>query len=669
MKLTRIIKSIAATVLAVWVFTSCHKQVYNYSDGTPGDGSSVPSVTVDTNIKNVDGSKFNQARVFPGLVCSTEPRVTESVTLNLNYNYVGENLRISVPPQPMFSTGYYAGPGELIIIEVPANMYELSVQIGGWSDNLSSIDNAPRDPLLFLRSQLSPGKNYLRNLYGGHIYIKAGRPVLQPVTLKFTNVLKSPDFILGKTTVAQWQQAIRTSCVPWLELRSENIIFCVPRDYCLQWPIDNPQEVIGAWNDIILKDYYEWEGLAPDPVDTIDRAPLLPWRIVLDIKPSVGYGHAGYPIVAQNDYSWFNGIRNYTKLDGGGNWGYLHELGHNNQQGTYWSWSTLGEVTCNLFAFKVAKRFESLGIAGSWPPKHPALATSFPNALSFAALVDATKTFDGTDARINDPFARLTPFIQIFDKIPANWGYQGQPDGWGFMPYLYKKARRAIRISTNDLAKHDFVYEAISDYTRKDWRYFFEAWGIAISNIAQARVSAKYALMSQEIWKYNPLTRTGGDGNYDPYSRTGWGVTVSSSNNDGQSIGPAVALIDGVATSYWHTNYNVAPPHIATIDMKVTLPIKGFKLQQRHNQPRRHFKFVYFEYSTNGTTWTKINGSGTNGRWPVESIYDMQTFTFPSNITCRYFRITVPTKDDIYYTGGDPDWNNACLAEIDILKP
>lgn len=663
MKSVVLMKKISIFLSIALLAVACQKKyAYDFEDGTPRNGADAPLVTVDTNSKNVDVSKYAQARLFPGLVCNDEPRGTFTVAMDLNYNFVGEDLRINVPPQAQFSTGYYAAPGELVTIDVPGD-YSLSLQIGAWTDNLTNIQNAPRDPIIYTRTQLAPGRNYVRNLYGGHIYIYAGRPLATPVNITFGNVVKSPDFILGKTSNEEWQAAIRNSCVPWLELRSKDLIFTVPREYCIAKGITDPTTLMQEWDDAINIDYYQWQGLEENPVDEKDKAPLLPWRVVQDIKPVVGYGHSGYPIVTFNDYGWFNEFTDINQIRGGGAWGTFHEIGHNNQQPRYWSWSTLGETTCNLFVFKVAHRQEMKG-HNAWPPTHPALPTRIPQALAFAADPSATKNFDGTDARINDPFSRLTPFLQIFDKIPADWGYPGQPDGWGFMTELYKKSRRANRISLTDQDKRDFVYETISDYTKKDWQLFFKAWGIAISNISIKKISDRYALMSQEIWKYNPLTRTGGDTHVNLYARSLWTVTPSSEEAGGEGPAPngrAVAVLDGNVGTFWHSNWSGAspnPPHVLTFDMGRALDIKGFKILQRQSLTR-NIKNLVVEISTDGTNWTTVAGSP----FALQRSAAEQLITLPATTRVRYFRFTVPTQADIY------DGKFAALAEVDVIRP
>lgn len=665
--------SVCLLLLSVAV-TACRKKyAYDFEDGTPGDGAAVSSITVDTSIKNVDASKYAQARVFPGLVCASEPRTKIDLAMNLNYNHVQEELRISVPPSPQFSTGLYAAPGELVIIDVPENEYSLSVQIGAWTDNLSVIQNAPRDPVIYSRSQLNPGRNYFRNLYGGHIYIFAGRPITTPVNLSFTNVVKSPDFILGQTDRATWEAAIRSSCVPWLELRSANMIFVVPRQYCIDRPFADIQKAMQDWDAIINLDYYQWEGLSANPVEAIDKAPLLPWRVVMDIKPVVGYGHSGFPIVVQNDYSWFDGIGNVTAINGGGNWGVFHEVGHNNQQGTYWSWSTLGEVTCNFFSFKVANRLGAT-TPSAWPPKHPALATAIPAAITWASSAVGTRNFDGTDAAINDPFARLTPFVQIMSKIPANWGYPGQPDGWSFITELYKKARRSNRISITDQNKRDFVYEALCEFTRRDMRAFFKAWGIMISTISLNKMAGVYPLSFQEIWKYNPLTKANGDTEVAD-KRMVWNATVNSwATNEGTN-GFIANAFDNSLTTYWHSNYGTgtgptSPQYTITVDMIYPTVIKGFSaaLRQSGSGTATRVKNIRVQVSNDNVNWndvTFVTGASTiPSAMTLGTQQGLQSFDLTANITARYFRYVIASTAD-----NNPTANSSALSEINIVRP
>ncbi|SDE21607.1 F5/8 type C domain-containing protein [Niabella drilacis] len=658
-------------VLPGILMISCRKSSPGISeDGTQNKGADGPSITIDTSIATIDASKFDKARVFPGLVCKEEPRVEVSLNMDLKYEYVAEFLRTSRPPVPQFSTGLYAAPGELVIIDIPSTEYSLSVQVGAWTDDLSFIANSLRDPVIITRNQLAPGRNYVRNLYGGPIYIIPARPVEQPVPIKFSNVVKSPDFVLGVTSNEDWKAAIAGSCVPFIELRSKNIVFVVPREYCLQYPIADPNALMSAWDNAILEDFYKWQGLEENPVDERDQAPLLPWRVVQDIQPARGYAHSGYPVVTYNDKGWFDEFTNLDALKKGGAWGVYHQLGHNNQQPLYWSWNSLAEATGFLFAFKAAHRNE-VNDPLAWPPKNDKLAASMERAIAFAK--DSTisvKLFNGSDERVNDPFARVTPFVQIIDKIPANWGFPGQKDGWAFITELYKKSRRANRISLSDQDKQDFFYETLCNYTKQNWKIFFQRWGIAISNISLGKME-DLPLMTQKIWEYNPITRTGGDDFFDPdfYAKSNWSILAFSSqepNGEGPPNGLASAIIDGNINTFWHPQWQAAigtVPHWITIDFGSRLKINGIQFVQRQTSGGfRKVKNLTLETSIDAVNWTTASGSP----YALTTDNTPQTLAFSSTVTARYLRLSVPTIQDTY----DQTAEGFCsMAEVDVIKP
>lgn len=654
MKMKNALNKIVTVAIAAAFMASCGKKSdfsYLQDASKLNKGQDSVHLTVDTSKGSIDKSKYLQASIFPGLICVTEPRITKTINLDLFY-VKSEDLRISVLPRPQFSTGFYAAPGELVTITVPDGVYDLNAQIGAWTDNVSNIQNAQRDGIIFTQTKLIPGKNYLRNLYGGHIYILPSSPRSTPLPLTFENVVESPDFVLGVTDPAVWKDKLAKSCVPYLELRSKYMIFTIRRDYAIRYPIADPVQLMTEWDNGIKEDFYGWTGLEENPADPLDRSPQLPYRVVLDVNISAGYGHSGFPIMAINDTYWQTTVTDVSNLRSSEVWGLYHEIGHNFQQTSYWSWPVLGETTNNLFSFKLAKRMSTLGL-GTWPAKHPALPSSGALALQFAASADGSKDFDNSsDATIgSNPFARLIPFLQIFDKIPANWGYPGQGDGWGIMTELYKRSRRAVRPSASTLSKHDFVYETVSDYTRKDWQLFFRQWGISLSTTAIARVTAKgYPMMLQEIWKYDPYTRTGGNTTIDPYSGTAWAILSFSSQEatgEGPPNGLATAIIDGNLSTFWHSQWNgttAQPPHIITIDLgavtKLPLTFSGFKYAHRSSLARRATR-VNIEVSNNNSTWTVAPGSP----FTLAAVAGYQTFTFASPVSARYIRLRINAAD------------------------
>lgn len=482
--------------------TGCKKYGYSFEDGVD-KGKDAQQITIDTLTTVVDRSLYNRASIFPGLVGAAESRLKDEL-LVMNLNYVpssAELLKVNVTPQGIHSTGFYAPAGEMIKVIVPQGVEGLTLQIGVHMDNLEGKPTLRRDAVVYTVKELFPGVNYLRNLYGGTIWIKTKQPIPQPVNLVFSGPVKSPDFVLGASTDNDWKQRVEASTVPWLELRSKHVIFTVQRSILVSFinsgKLQSPSAVMTEWDKVYELDYYSWMGLTIGNPDLKHRAPDLPERGVVDVQPSAGYGHSGFPWVAQLDDYWVDEWVNLATIKGGGAWGTYHEIGHNYQQTSSWSWAAISESSNNLFVFKGAKRNNSFPTDGS-------LAVQFPLALAYAANTAVKGTFESNE----HPYFKILPFVQVFNMVKNPLTNE---DGWGFMPFIYTRARNTSRISYNDQDRRDFYYEALCDYTQTDYIPFFNAWGMVISSLSKSKVAGKgYPKLKFEQWKYNPITKQGG---------------------------------------------------------------------------------------------------------------------------------------------------------------
>ena len=472
----------ACILLAVFALVACKKKYgYSFEDGYNPNGfpDTLKDVTIDTSKYKIDRSQFNAARVFPGLVGIDEPRLKGAkVTLDLDYVVSNnEHLRVSVPPGGYFSTGMYAPAGELIEIVVPTGVYGLKAQIGAWTDNLTGKDPLSRAPIIYSRHELFPGKNFLRNLYGGHVWIIPPRPLGVKVTFEFTGTVQSPDFVLGETTTTQWKQMIANTKVPWFELRGKRIIFTLPVNKLAQFPINDPQALMERWDKQIEDGIWKWYGLTPDAVDVRDRNAMLPWRIVHDIQPSVGAQHSGYPVVATANENYFKQAVTLEQVIGF-NWGTYHEIGHNMQMGAVWNFDGNGEVTCNLFSLKVAKQNGF---------KHSNYKRMLDAGLAFVATTSKVYTAASDDAR-------LGMYIQLLERY-----------GYGFLTYLTTEARHARFGANNNQDKIDFFYEKLSTYAKTDMQPFLTQWGITVSSVSKTKMAALYPLLTEQVWLSNPI--------------------------------------------------------------------------------------------------------------------------------------------------------------------
>jgi hypothetical protein len=151
--------------------------------------------------------------------------------------------------------------------------------------------------------------------------------------------------------------------------------------------------------------------------------------------------------------------------------------------GNMWSWSgadALGEVSNNLFVFKIAARY------GRKPPRIYEQEFVGP-ALAFAATTTdlANKRF----ATLTDVFARLVPFVQLFQRY-----------GYGMMTYVATEGRKEPRLSYIDEVKKNFFFVKASLYAGVNLKPFFDQWGIVISESAVDQVR-HLPLLTEKVWE------------------------------------------------------------------------------------------------------------------------------------------------------------------------
>lgn len=666
------------SLLAIGVISCQKNKIYDYPDGwSKNNGSDTGKIAVDTSMSRIDKSRYADARVYPGMVDSLTTRVENyPVTINANYDdklYFKDYTRIVGLPIPCYSTGLFAPAGELIAIDVPAGAVGLSAQVGAHTDVLSSAFSV-RQPLMTTTVQLFPGTNYVRNLFGGTVYIKASRSLATPVQLSFTGAVVAPDFILGTTNPAAWAIAIQATTVPWAELRSNNVIFTLPTETLKRLPIADPTALMTRWDEIFQKDVIGWLGLSQTATDLRHKMINLPTRIIEDIQPAVGYAHAGYPIVTTQNDSWY---KHFTSIDSlnQNNWGIYEQIGRNFQS-NFWNWSGLENTTNSLFAFQVAQR-QRAGGGARYFPENAALMSAFAKGLAFTKTVNASKDFnsDGMTNGTDGKYVKLLPFVQLFEKGSA---IAPGKDGYGLMTYLNQKAREATRYPLSVLDMEDFVYENASDYFGKNLLPFFKNWGIQVSLVAQTKVKNKgYSNSNLDVWNYNPIVDTGGTHDLPSImvdlDRTGWTATATHDGIDGTAQ-PARNALDGDINSYWGTPYSGSGriPKSSSlylqIDCKQILPdVYGLYINYRPCCNWAKKMQVYI--SDDGITWN-----------PIPFVWDpiqlaggiRQNFKFPSKVSFRYVRFFEPPCDgsvpgweaNNVYGNGDTD---LCISEAGVF--
>lgn len=366
------------------------------------------------------------------------------------------------PRQPRWhSTGLYAPPGAVIEVTVPATATnkKISVRIGCHTDSLWAKNEWKRAPEIARNFPLTAPVTKATSAFGGLIYIDVPKECsVSEFFAKINGGVPAPRFVLGKTTNEEWR-TLRQHPGPWAEIGSDKLILTVPADAIRDY--DDPQGLMLYWDRVM-------DGCADLATISTDRPSAE--RIVVDAEISVGYLHAGYPIMGP--LSTTKELLDLQTLSTKGNWGYYHELGHNHQQ-PEWTWDGLGEVTVNLFSMYL------LDTINPGAKHHEAIQPDH--------LQKMVQEFE-QKGKLDGAFEQLMPYIQLYRSF--GW----QPFMKVFAEY---KALPANQKPKTLQEKKDQWLIRMSKATNKNLGPFYDFWKLGVSE------EAKNSVKDLPEWKFD----------------------------------------------------------------------------------------------------------------------------------------------------------------------
>ncbi|MBC6113059.1 M60 family metallopeptidase [Pedobacter fastidiosus] len=448
--------------------TVFRKQISKWSD----------QILKSTDYKHIKAQP--SSAVFPGEAKAGYKFISENVTIEhqkMADSLVGivSTLGYSgIESETMYSNGLYAVAGEFIEIEVPkgTNINGLEVQIGAHSDRLDTWvaggEDWRRMPIITKKQKLVVGKNFLTSPFGGLIYIDlSSKAESRKIDFKISHAISSPNFILGKTSLTDWQEQLKNNKAPWGELASGNVILTLP-DSVLQM-IKNPEEVVKLW-DLIVGGEME---LAQMPVPFYRAQRLVP-----DEHIGGGYMHSGYPIMIHHSptrHMLSNEIMADPNLlmkpsGGGANWGFFHEIGHN-MQNLNWVFGGTTEVSNNFFSLYMFDR-----LIGGRDNAHGAIS----NANTQKQMKKYFADGPSYEKWQNDPFLGLIMFRQMQEAF-----------GWeSFKAFFraYQKIGPSID-KLDDQQKRDLWVKTYSNIVKRNLVPFWNKWGVSISEATDKELS------------------------------------------------------------------------------------------------------------------------------------------------------------------------------------
>lgn len=407
---------------------------------------SVPEEEIDAN---------PDAEVFPGLVPKSYPRITELVTLDL------AKARWN-------STGLYLSAGEIIEVTTSEQgaAAGIKIRIGAHSDSLWSLKEPWRRwPEVTVEKPLDKTKRNFSTTHGGLVYLVAPQGATGKVEVTISGVTRAPTFEFGKTTAKEWQEVQTQHPAPWGEIITDRFILTLPRKILIQ--SDDPTAV-AQW----------WQKAASWHVELSQRPPFAyAERYVQDEQVIAGYLHAGYPTAGTHYYP--KELINIDYLQRGEEWGVLHELGHNQQQGP-WTPIWAVEVTCNIFTV-----YTKSTMTGKQVWDDSMIGYQKPEVMEYLKNPNQATWYQSS-----------TVALWWYLALQREFGWE--PFKAVFASYRDHPPNPELK---SDLEKHDEWLRRMSKQLSRNLVPYFQQWGVPLSEAAKAEVNK----VGWEEWRSKPI--------------------------------------------------------------------------------------------------------------------------------------------------------------------
>ncbi len=522
------------------------------------------------------------------------------------------------PASDFEPTGFYLPPNSSLTLEVEEleqGSGTPTLLIGTYS-RYESKWNPQEVPL-------SEGSNNIQgDEYGGIIYLRYDADDAQTasgkVRLRFVNGhQRHPYYIHGQTSNAQWQAMLNAwPEAPDVLLKSEHAIVVASMSKAVEYRNDDQQQLMEAMDEV-FKAEFAIAGLdgANDRHRINVHKLLLTETDMEDTFMAATWYRTWYHRDVVNHILTLDGFR----ADG---WGPWHEIGHHQQQDP-WTWSTLGEVTVNIYSLAAERAMgqteSRLVRDGVWFAVQDYLLQD-----------DAQRDYN---AGSTDLFVRLAMFQQLWLKY-----------GDAFFQELHRQTREETQeLSTDEEKMRYFMLKACT-ISNNDLADFFRKWGLQVSESVYTEIAALNLATPDE--DLTQLTD-------DPSWASRWKVIGFSSQETSGENGRASNLVDGDPATYWHSRWSSEPgsyPHFVSIDMTGPQSIQGFRVTQRDGQ--RKIKDLEIQVSNDMVNWeTVFDGSLQDSASP-------QDLELPVTKNARYFKLIAKSA----YDGQD----FAALAEVAV---
>ncbi|ROT63231.1 hypothetical protein C7M84_018885 [Penaeus vannamei] len=401
---------------------------------------------------------------FPGAVDSATPRVSRTIALDLSELGQASNLRMT-SPRDWQATDLYVAAGDVFQVVLPEDLppkqaRQITIRIGAQCDKLqlSSINvknsHMKRMPIITEEFTANPGTNHFRSQYGGNLIFTFEDGEFFTAEAEVHNVVEAPYFRLSQTSADEWEVS-RARGAPQAVLESDKVVLVVRSSDASELPC--PDELMKRYDYVVDKMNF----LAGFSLD--DPPPRGKFWLVNDLQIIGGSAHAGFPLMF--DFHFYN----LASLDMPHHWCVWHELGHNYQQGFFWSNVYGSEATANLFSLFVQEQLfgtDRLKENGDYQKA--------------ADAIDSGQYFKDCSS-----WHKLVFLMEIKHAFPDK--------GWEMFRRLHQRTRRlseqeAERLASDRQLQLDYVYRNLSKIAESDLILTFQRWGFCVSQEAHEEV-------------------------------------------------------------------------------------------------------------------------------------------------------------------------------------
>ena len=380
------------------------------------------------------------AAVYPGLVKPGTPAVERDVDIDL-----------TVPR--WHSTGLFAAAGAAVSFKIDADAAKLGLKarIGSTADNLSSLQEWKRAPLVTVEVPLTKEETTFSSPYGGLVYVVVPRSLKGAAKVRVSGCVMAPWFVSGRDTAEKFARECAETGAPYGEIQGRDFIITAETEGLKQ--VSDPGWIADYWDRV----------LAADAELACMKGPReSPERICPDVQLVMGWMHNGYPLMTHVNDNHLDWAIDRERMEKGDVWGVCHEIGHNHQSGD-WTPEGTGEVTVNLFTC-----FAIETVAGANIRESRFQSGAGQSRKRVAKWVAGGKKFDEWK---KDPFLALEVYLRIKEVY-----------GWAAYKKVFGRYREpGFKRPPNDAEKWNTFARELTAATGHDMAAALAAWSIPLS--------------------------------------------------------------------------------------------------------------------------------------------------------------------------------------------